>query len=81
MTPPLKPGPVSDSEIKKRALEVWKGLAFFAILQSKDPKKQGALMELHEPRLKVQELLDIIVPGYLDALTDEAIASMEVPKE
>ena len=58
--------PVDEAEAHKRAKAVFEGLAFFAFLRSSDPEKQKALEEMHEARIRVQELLDVIVPGYLE---------------
>ena len=58
--------PVDEQEYRRKAKAVFDNLAHFAILRSSDPEKQKALEALHEPRCKVIELLEIIVPGYLE---------------
>ena len=57
--------PVETREAVSYGQEVFEGLAFFAFLKSTDPKKKAALERLTLLRLKVQEELDIIVPGYM----------------
>lgn len=63
----LKPGqPVDPETTKKIAKEIWKGLVFFALMKTHDPKKKAALEELTILRCKVQEQLDVLAPGYLE---------------
>lgn len=59
-------GPVPLSEARRRAKEVVKGLMYFAIMRSTDPKKQKVLDELQELRCKVQDVFEILAPGYLE---------------
>ena len=58
--------PIDEKEYRRRAWVIFMNLAHFAILRSTDPEKQKALEALHEPRIKVIDLLEIIVPGFLD---------------
>ena len=63
----VKPGQPADPATTKRiAKEIWKGLVYFALLKTHDPKKKAALERLTELRLQVQEQLDVLAPGYLE---------------
>ena len=55
---------VSPSVAREKAVAVFKALAWFAMLKSRDPEKQKALEELQILRCQVQEKLDILAPGW-----------------
>ena len=59
-------GPVDPAKTREIAKQIWKGLVYFAILKSHDPKKTAALERLTILRCQVQEQLDVLAPGYLD---------------
>ena len=54
--------------VKEKAQAVFKALAWFAMIQSLDPEKKKALEELQILRCRVQEKLDVIVPGWAEGL-------------
>ena len=63
----VRPGELVDpAKTREIAKQIWKGLVYFAILKTHDPKKQAALDRLTELRLQVQEQLDVLAPGYLE---------------
>ena len=64
MSGAVAPGPVSAETMKEKALDLFKALAFFAIVQSTDPKQQKDLERMTELRLEVQEVLDRLAPGW-----------------
>ena len=49
---------------KEKALALFKALAWFAMLKSTDPEKQKALDRLQELRIEVQNILDVLAPGW-----------------
>lgn len=49
---------------REYAKGIIKGLIWFAILRSTDEKKAKALARLDELRLEIQEILDVIAPGW-----------------
>ena len=57
---------IPDEKIKEHAQEIFKGLIFFEMMKTTDPKKAEALDQLTELRLKVQECLDVIAPGWAE---------------
>ena len=54
--------------VEEKAQAVFKALAWFAMLQSSDPEKKKALEDLSILRCRVQEKLDVIVPGWAEGL-------------
>ena len=63
----VKPGqPADPAKTRQIAFEIWKGLVYFAIMKTRDPKKKAALEKLTTLRLEIQEALDILAPGYLE---------------
>ena len=62
--------PVDPAKARQIAYEIWKGLVFFAIMRTHDPKKKAALEKLTTLRLEVQEALEILAPGYMETVGD-----------
>ena len=68
----VRPGePVDPEKAKKIAYQVWKGLVFFNLMRTRDPKKKAALGRLIQLRLEIQEQLDVLAPGYLEERGDD----------
>ena len=59
-----RPGPVSQKEVRERAMILFKALAWFAIVKSKDPEEQKVLERLHELRIEIQGIMDRLAPGW-----------------
>ncbi len=58
--------PVNEAELNLTARQISLGLMKFAIIRSSTKEKQDAIDRLHELRLSVDELLEKIVPGYME---------------
>ena len=63
-------GPADPAKTRRIAHEIWKGLVYFAILRTHDPKKKAALEKLTTLRLEIQEALDVLAPGYMESEGD-----------
>ena len=50
--------------IREKARSTVHGLMWFAMLRSTDPEKQKALDRLHELRIGVQDIMDVLAPGW-----------------
>jgi len=55
---------IDPYELRGKARAVIGGLMFFAVLRSPTPEKKKALARLQEIRLEVQELMDLLAPGW-----------------
>ena len=55
---------VSPSVAREKAVAVFKALAWFAMLKSRDPEKQKLLDRLHELRIEIQNIMDLLAPGW-----------------
>lgn len=55
---------VEQAVVRRKALEAFKALSWFAIVRSSDPEKQKLLDRLHELRIQIQDIMDVLAPGW-----------------
>ena len=63
----IRPGePIPPEKLKERALALFKELLFWNLVRTKHPEKKKARDRMIELRLKIQEQMDILVPGWAE---------------
>lgn len=63
----VKPGePIPPEKLKERAQALFKELVFWNLLLGGNPEKKKAIDRMVELRLKIQEQLDILAPGWAE---------------
>ena len=56
--------PADTEKTRRYAKDVVKGLMWFALLKSTDPEKQELLGQLDGMRLQIQDIMDVVAPGW-----------------
>lgn len=78
--------PVDPDEMKERARNVVKELIMFAVLKASDPEKQKLLDRLSELRFEIQDVMDVLAPGWEDfegqaqKTFGDAVKTLSTPK-
>ena len=55
---------IDPHELREKARAVIGSLMWFAVLRSPTPEKRAALDRLQVIRLEIQELMDLLAPGW-----------------